>query len=90
MRHFFLAAASALLLAACASPQQRAAQMQAEMDRIMTEYGPACAKLGYQPNSDAWRNCVIQLSTKDDILRYGFDTRYYGHPHWGGGMWGPW
>jgi hypothetical protein len=35
---------------------------------------------------------VLQLSTKDDIVRYG-STQFYGgfgRSHWGGGgMWGP-
>ena len=92
MRQLIIAAASALLLAGCTTPQERAAKMQAEMDRIMVEYGPACAKLGYAQNSDPWRNCVLQLSTKDDIQRYGYPTVYggFGRSHWGGGgLWGP-
>lgn len=93
MRQLIIAAASALLLAACTTPQERAAKMQAEMDRIMVEYGPACVTLGYEARSDQWRNCVLQLSTKDDIARYGYPTRLYGgfgRSHWGGGgLWGP-
>jgi hypothetical protein len=93
MRQLIVVAASALLLAACSTPQERAARMQADMDRIMVEYGPACARLGFQPQSDPWRNCVLQLSTKDEITRYGYPTHVYGgfgRSHWGGGgLWGP-
>jgi hypothetical protein len=92
MRQSILVAVSALLLSACTTPQERAAAMQAEMDRIMVEYGPACTRLGYQPNSDAWRNCVLQLNTRDEITRYGYPTFYggFGRSHWGGGgLWGP-
>lgn len=92
MRQLIIAAASALLLAGCTTPQERAARMQADMDRIIVEYGPACVRLGYQANSDQWRNCLLQLSTKDDIVRYGSTQfyGYYGRPRWGaGGMWGP-
>jgi hypothetical protein len=93
MRQCILVAASALLLAACTTPQERAAKMQVEMDRIIIEYGPACIRLGYQQHSDQWRNCILQLSTKDDITRYGNPTRVYGgfgRSHWGGGgLWGP-
>jgi hypothetical protein len=92
MRQFIIVAASVLLLAACTTPQERAARMQADMDRIVVEYGPACVRLGYQANSDQWRNCVLQLSTKDDIVRYGSSHIYggFGRSHWGGGgMWGP-
>ena len=92
MRQLFIVAACAMLLAACTTPQERAARKQAEMDGIVAEYGPACVRLGYQANSDPWRNGVLQLSTKDDIVRYG-STHFYGgfgRSHWGGGgMWGP-
>lgn len=92
MRPLTFLAASALLLAGCTTPQERAARNQADMDRIIVEYGPACTRLGYQPNSDVWRNCVLQLNTNDEITRYG-STRFYGgwgRSHWGGGgVWGP-
>lgn len=93
MRKFIFVAAGALLLAACTTPQQRAAKMQAQMDRIMVEYGPACVRIGYQANTDAWRNCVLQLSTRDEVTRYGYPHHIYGgfgRSHWGGGgLWGP-
>lgn len=92
MRPVITILAGCLLLGACSTPEQRAIRMQAEMDRIMTTYGPACIKLGYQANSDQWRNCVLQLSTKDELERYGGPVFYggYGRSHWGGGgLWGP-
>lgn len=90
MRRLLLAAASLLCLSGCTTPQERAMQQQADMDRIIIEFGPACARLGYSPNSDLWRNCVIQLSTKDEITRYGGTYLYGGwggRSHWGGGGW---
>jgi hypothetical protein len=81
-----------LLLAGCTTPQEHAAQLQAEMDHLVMVYGPACSKLGYAPNSDPWRNCVLQLSTKEDIQRYGYYPAYSaGYPsgRWHGGFWGP-
>jgi hypothetical protein len=87
-----LAALAGLMLAACTTPQQKAVQMQAEMDRMMVIYGPACSKLGYPTNSDQWRNCVLQLSAKEEIERYGHPHYYagFGRSHWGfGGRWGP-
>ncbi len=93
MRPFIVLAASTLLLAGCTTPQERAARMQADMDRIIVEYGPACSRLGYQANSDPWRNCLLQLNTNDEIIRSGYSTRFYGgwgRSHWGGGgVWGP-
>lgn len=93
MRPLTILAASALLLAGCTTPQERAARLQADMDRVVVEYGPACTRLGYRPNSDPWRNCLLQLNTNDEITRYGYQGRFYGgwgRSHWGGGgVWGP-
>lgn len=43
-----------LLLAGCAiTPEDRA-------ERMISRFGPVCDKLGFQAESDAWRNCVLQ------------------------------
>lgn len=42
-----------LVLAGCATPEQRA-------ERIMAVFGPMCDKLGFQRDTDPWRNCVLQ------------------------------
>ena len=41
----------AILLVGCATPEQRA-------DRALSRYGPYCEKLGFAPDSDAYRNCI--------------------------------
>ena len=83
--------AMTLTLAACSTPQQRAERMQAEMAELMTIYGPACSRLGYAQNSDQWRHCVLQLSTREELRHTG--PSYYGGfgpRHWrAGGYWGP-
>jgi hypothetical protein len=93
MRQLIIAGISVLLLVACSTPQERAAQNQAEMARIMAEYGPACNRLGYAPNSDQWRNCILRLHTNDEIRNYSYSSPAFyggfGRPYWGGGMWGP-
>ena len=84
--------AAAVLLSACATPQERAARKQAEMADMIIVYGPACERLGYAPQSDQWRSCIISLSTKDEVQRYGGYAGYGGPWHgryWGGGYWGP-
>jgi hypothetical protein len=43
-----------LLLAGCVSPEQRA-------ERMLTRYGPACEKLGYEKDSDAYRDCLMRF-----------------------------
>ncbi|MFC5459210.1 hypothetical protein [Massilia niabensis] len=81
---------AALLLGACATPQERAAKKQAEMAELIAVYGPACDRLGYAQQSDPWRNCIISLSTKDEVQRYGTHAGYgaWGPRYWGGGFWG--
>lgn len=79
-------------LAACTTPQQRAERQQAEMAELMTIYGPACLRLGYAQNSDPWRACVLQLSTREELRYMGSGPSYYGgfgRRHWHGGYWGP-
>ena len=77
----------ALATTACSTPQERAAQKQAEMASLMQIYGPACSRLGYAVDSDPWRSCILSLSTKDDLQRYGPGPGW-GPGYWGGGYWG--
>lgn len=58
------------LLGGCMTTGERAAQMQAEIDDMVAVYGPACEKLGFSPNSDPWRNCVLGLSAQKSRERY--------------------
>lgn len=79
------------VLAACATPEQRAAQARADVEQMMAVYGPACTHLGYAAESDAWRSCVLNLSTKYDLQHYATSPGYYG---WDGPYsrfngWGP-
>ena len=83
MRALILAAASAVCLLGCATPQEQAMKQQAEMDRMMVEYGPACTQLGYAMNSDPWRDCVLQLAVKHEGRRGGVSTSIFGG--WGSG-----
>ena len=72
MRNLILITA-VLGLAACATPQQRAAEIQADVDRMIATYGPGCDKLGYKAGDDKWRDCVLRLSARDE-------RRYYSRP----------
>lgn len=84
---------TAVLVAGCATPAERAARLQAEMESMMRVYGPACTQLGYSANTDQWRDCVLRLSAQEDMERYGRYPHYYagyGPSHWRfGGVWGP-
>jgi len=83
---------AALALAGCATPQERAARAQADMQRDMALYGPACSHLGYAAGSDPWRACILQLSTKEELRNNAYPANYYGgYGRWrGGAFWGPW
>jgi hypothetical protein len=69
-------------LAGCVSQADRAAQWQAEVDNMVQVYGPACEKLGYKQDDDKWRDCILQLATRDDQRRYANNprtTNCFGH-----------
>ncbi len=80
MRTPIALALSIAILAACATPAEQAAMMNREVDRMIMVYGPACEKLGYKNDTDLWRNCVLQMSTKDDFDRYHYYPNY--NPTW--------
>jgi len=87
MRTVILLFVSMLCLLGCATPQEQAVKKQAEMDRMIGEFGPACYQLGYAVNSDPWRNCVVQLAARNDVNRGGVSTSFFGS--WGNfGRWG--
>jgi hypothetical protein len=70
----------AALLTGCATPAERAAQMQREVNEMIVVYGPACEKLGFKKDSDPWRDCILQLSIKDSYERgYPTTTNCIGH-----------
>lgn len=83
MRCSITAAMVAAFLAACATPAQQAAQAEREVDYMVQVYAPACEKLGYTRNTDPWRNCILSLSAKDDVVRYYNDAYLFRrHPLW--------
>lgn len=81
MRTSIIAALTAVVLAACASPAEQAARAEREIDYMVQIYAPACEKLGYTRNTDPWRNCILGLSTKDDIARYNSDLYFSSRWH---------
>jgi hypothetical protein len=86
MRTLMLTAASLCCLLGCTTPQEQALKQQAEMDRMVAAYGPACTKLGYAMNTDPWRDCIVQLSAKNGGNRGGVSTSIFGSfGSWGRG-----
>ena len=60
----------AIIVFGCATPAERAARVQTEVDEMIKVYGPACEKLGFSPDSDKWRDCILRLSARDDYRYY--------------------
>lgn len=71
------ALAIAVLLAGCASPAEQSSRAQQQVERMMQIYGPACDKLGFKRETDAWRDCVLRLSARDEAPRYSYYGYYY-------------
>ena len=68
------------VLAGCATPAERAAQMQREVNRMIEVYGPACEQFGYKVDTDQWRDCILRLSARDSYMRgYPTTTNCFGH-----------
>lgn len=81
MRKWLIFAALLLGLAGCATtPEERAARMRAEMEGMMATYGPACERLGFKPDDDRWRDCVLRLAQRDELRysRYPMTTTCFG------------
>lgn len=78
MRALILMAASACCLLGCSTPQQQAQEQQAEVERMIAQYGPACSQLGHAANTDPWRDCVLQLASKNDAQRGRVSTSIFG------------
>lgn len=53
-------------------------KQQAEMERMMIVYGPACAQLGFAAHTDRWRDCIVQLAERDGFDRSGVSTSVSG------------
>ena len=63
-----LLASLALISCAAMTPQERAARAERDVDAMIATYGPACAKLGFAPESDPWRDCILRLNSRDAML----------------------
>jgi hypothetical protein len=85
MRAFMVLMLLSAIVAGCATTAERSAQLEREVDQMIQYYGPACEKLGYQSNSDPWRDCILRLSAKDSLenymMRYPNGFRYRGFPY---------
>lgn len=70
------------LMNGCTTPEERAARAQDEIEEMIKIYSPACEKLGYKTDTDPWRDCILQLSTREDLRRANTSpmmTQCFGH-----------
>jgi hypothetical protein len=61
-------------LAGCATPAERAAAVQRDVDEMIQVYGPGCERLGYRSDTDPWPACVLRLAHRDDLQRRALTT----------------
>lgn len=61
-------------LAGCATPAERAAAVQRDVDEMIQVYGPGCERLGYRTDTDPRRACVLRLAHRDDLQRRALTT----------------
>lgn len=74
-----------LLLAACASPEQVAAERAARAAADDQE----CRELGFRPGTEAYGDCRLRLREIRAQQEHARALRLY-DPYWHGGPWGPW
>lgn len=67
-----------LVLAGCATPtpEERAAQFEARLERLIKTYGPSCDK-AYKNGTKEWGECVVMLAREDD-MRTAQQRAYWG------------
>ncbi len=92
MRQLVIAATACLVLAACVSPEERAAAARAQLAADRAE----CEGLGFEPETEAFSNCLLKLREirADEARaaelrrannRYLFGPAWpypYGRPYW--------
>lgn len=59
---------AAALLAACGTPQERAAYREDPIKAMEPQYASACDRLGYGKDSSQRRECIARLSRHDDLV----------------------
>jgi hypothetical protein len=49
-------------IVACATPEERGASMAKHIERT---FGPTCKEMGFQPDTDKYRECKLSLFNAD-------------------------
>lgn len=59
MKRYIVLVITASFLIGCATPAQQAAKFEQDFKRRTQTYGASCEKIGFQKDTDPWRNCVL-------------------------------
>jgi hypothetical protein len=54
----------ALLTACATTPEEERANAEREALRLKQTYGHTCERLGYQPETNKWRDCLLELENQ--------------------------
>ena len=73
-----LVAAFAIMfgISGCATQAERAEAVQRDVEDMVAVYGPGCEKVGYNTDTDPWRECVLRLATTDRLDRNDLTTTH--------------
>jgi len=75
----WLVLALAPVATACGTPERRAERARTAMEQRMAAHGPACVRLGNAPDTDPWRHCVVERSSRaelDELSGYHMGWRH--------------
>lgn len=68
------------LLAACATtPEEARAYAEREANRLKAAHGQTCEKLGYKPETNEWRDCLLDLENQRIMQQQMLMDRSYWH-----------
>jgi len=83
MRAIYMISLMALLAGCASDPAAEQARATKLMEHKIQVYGPACEKLGFEKDSNAWRECV-QREYEQTILsqQYQWDYPYWNRPYY--------
>jgi hypothetical protein len=76
------------LLSSCVSdPLAQQKQATKLMEYKVQVYGPACEKLGFEKNTNEWRECIQReyeqtLIRQQNLLDNFYWNQYYSHPYY--------
>jgi len=81
MRVIYMLCVVALLAGCASNPAAEQAQATKLMEYKIQVYGPACVKLGFEKDTNAWRECV-QREYEQTILYQQYQQYQWNYPYY--------